>query len=872
MQTMQPALGDPRAGGLRNCLARDLLTRGVMNPGSDSPAWAVSPAEVLSRLDTAATGLGSDAARTRLRQYGRNELAKGDRLAALRVLARQFASPLVLVLMAGAAVSAAAGQWTDAGVIGAIVVMSGSISAWREFAASRAIDRLREQVALRVRVLRDGVEVTVPAAEVVPGDVLVLSAGVLVAADSIVLTARDFFVSEAVFTGESFPVEKRPGELPAARTLGERRNSLFMGTHVRSGSGTAVVVATGATTEFGHIAARLKLRPPETEFNRGLRHFGGLLMWVMLVLTLVVLALNLLVGKPGVESLLFAVALAVGLTPELLPAILTMNLARSATRMASAGVLVRRLSAIEDFGSMDVLCSDKTGTLTMGVVRLDAAVDERGDSSTMVRRLAFANAALETGIRNPLDEAIVAACPGESPPVKLDEIPYDFTRKRLSVVVEEDGASLLITKGAVANVVAVCRGMDPARVAAIDAFVADRGRDGFRVLAVASRRMARHPGYTRDDERELELAGFLLFHDPPKPGVEAAIAALRGRGVALKMITGDNQHVARHVGAHVGLPGAALLTGADAAAMGDEALWHAAERTAIFAEVDPNQKERIILALKKTGHVVGYMGDGINDAPAMHAADVSVSVESAVDVAKEAADFVLLRPDLEILLRGVLAGRETFANTLKYVMTTTSANLGNMLSMALASVVLPFFPLLAGQILLNNFLSDIPAFGLGTDAVDEEWLVTPQRWDMNLVRRFMIWFGLLSSAFDLLVFTMLLLAFHAAPEVFRTGWFVESLLTELAVAMVVRTRRPALRSRPGALLLWSSVVIAVIAVSLPYVPGAASLGFVPLPPLLLVSVLGVTLGYVVAAELLKRRFFRTALLGVHELQAGAAPA
>ena len=821
-----------------------------------APPWAVSPAEVLSRLDTTADGLRGDEALARLARHGRNELASGERWAAGRLLLRQFANPLVLILVAGAVVSAVAGEWADSAVIGSIVVLSSSISAWREFAASRAIDRLREQIAIRVRVLRDGVEVTVPAAEVVPGDVLVLSAGALVAADAIVLTAHDFFISESVFTGESFPVEKRPGELPAARTLGERRNSLFMGTNVRSGSGTAVVVATGARTEYGHIADRLKLRPPETEFNRGLRRFGGLLTRVMLVLTLVVLALNLLVDKPPIESLLFAVALAVGLTPELLPAILTMNLTRSATRMAGAGVLVRRLSAIEDFGSMDVLCADKTGTLTAGVVRLDAAVDERGEPSPRVRRLAFCNAALETGIRNPLDEAIVAACPGERAPTKLDEIPYDFTRKRLSVVIEEGGAPLLITKGAVASVVAVCVDVDAARAAAIDAYVAARGNEGFRVLAVASRAVARRAGYTRDDESGLEFVGFLLFQDPPKPGVDAAIAALRRHGVALKMITGDNRYVARHIGAHVGLSDAILLTGGEIAAMRDEALWHVAERTEIFAEVDPNQKERIILALKKTGHVVGYMGDGVNDAPAMHAADVSVSVESAVDVAKEAADFVLLRPDLEVLLRGVLAGRETFANTLKYVLTTTSANLGNMLSMAAASVVLPFFPLLAGQILLNNFLSDIPAFGLATDTVDDEWLVAPRRWDLAMVRRFMIWFGALSSAFDLLVFAVLLAAFHATPEMFRTGWFVESLLTELAVAMVVRTRRSALHSRPGALLLWSTCVVAAIAVGLPYAPGAAELGFVPLPLPLLATVVGITLLYVVAAELLKRRFFR----------------
>ena len=414
-----PARLEGRGATLRTDSDVFMTTATVPEPS----LWALEPAEVLARLGADPAGLAGDEARTRLLRCGRNELAAPDRFATLRLVLRQFVSPLVVILMVAAAVSAVAGAWTDSIVIGAIVMLSGLIGAWREFAAGRAIDRLRERVALRVPVLRDGAEVTVPAAEVVPGDVLVLSAGTLVAADAIVIAAHDFFLSESVFTGESFPVEKHAGALPDARSLAARRNCLFMGTHVRSGTGRAVVVTTGAATEYGHIADRLKLRAPETEFNRGLRRFGGLLSRVMLVLTLAVLALNLLVDKPPIESLLFAVALAVGLTPELLPAILTMNLARSATRMVEAGVLVRRLSAIEDFGSMDVLCSDKTGTLTAGVIHLDAALDEHGQPSPRVRRLAFCNAALETGITNPLDEAIVAACPGETAPIKIDEIP-----------------------------------------------------------------------------------------------------------------------------------------------------------------------------------------------------------------------------------------------------------------------------------------------------------------------------------------------------------------------------------------------------------------------------------------------------------------
>ena len=818
-------------------------------------AWKLPPDEVLARLESSADGLGAREAAARLERFGRNELGTRESAGLLALIGRQLFNALTFILLAAAAVSALAGEWTDVTIILSIVGISSAISVWREYDASKAIERLRARVATRVRVVRDGEERGVEVAEVVPGDVLVLAAGSVIAADAVLLAARDFHASEAVLTGESFPVEKRPGALPHAATLGERLNSLYFGTQVRSGTARAVVVATGRDTEYGRIADRLRLRPPETEFDRGLRHFGGLLVRVMLTMTLVVLALNLLADKPPIESLLFSAALAVGLSPELLPAILTYNLAHSAGAMAEAGVLVRRLNAIENFGSMDVLCTDKTGTLTEGTMQLHAAVDVAEAPSDRVRRLACWNAALQTGIPNPLDDALRAAADGEPPPPKLDEIPYDFARRRLSIVVEEHGAPLLITKGAVPQVLAACRDLGDDRRAAIDDFVERSSRDGFRVLAVATRAVARQPAYTRDDEQALDLAGFLLFADPPKAEAAAAIAALRGLGVRLVVVSGDNVHVARHLAARVGLATARVATGAELAEIAPEALGQIAERTDIFAEVDPDQKERIVVALKKMGHVVGYMGDGINDAPALHAADVGVSVEGAVDVAKEAADFVLMRRDLDMLRRGILAGRTTFANTLKYVLTTTSANLGNMISMAAASIVLPFFPLLAGQILLNNFLSDVPALGLATDAVDDEWLAAPRRWDMRQIERFMFSFGALSSAFDVLTFLVLLFVLGAGPEGFRTAWFVESLLTELAVALVLRTRRPALQSRPGRVLLISTVGVAVVALALPYSPAGPPLGFVPMPPATLAAVVGITAAYVVATELFKRRFF-----------------
>ncbi len=572
----------------------------------------------------------------------------------------------------------------------------------------------------------------------------------------------------------------------------------------------------------------------------------------------------MLAGRPPAETLLFAVALAVGLSPELLPAILSVNLARGAQRLSERGVLVRRLNAIENLGSMDVLCTDKTGTLTEGVVRLDAAFDQDGRTSEQVLLLAAMNAALETGIASPLDAAIVAASPLDVTAYeKWGELPFDFVRKRVTVAVADGDATLLITKGAFERVLETCEWLPdgtPLERAAIDALArrhAAWSANGVRVLAVATRRLAGDVPITRDAERGLTFCGFVTFLDRTKPGAVEAIADLSTLGVAVKLITGDNRHVARHVARAVGLRPDRLLTGKELDALHEEALWRAAERTDVFVEVDPHQKERVIRALRSTGHVVGFLGDGINDAPAMHAADTSLSVDDAVDVAREAADFVLLERGLDVIRGGIEAGRRTFANTSKYVLVTTSANLGTMVSMAAASLVLPFLPLTAGQILLNNFLSDIPAVGLADDNVDEDQVNRPRRWDMAFVGRYMLAFGALSSAFDLATFAVLLHVFTASVPLFRTGWFVESLLTELAVALIMRTQRPSWRSRPGRLLVVTTLAVAATAVVLPYVPHADVFGFVPLPPALLAAVVSITAAYALASEVAKRRFYRT---------------
>jgi Mg2+-importing ATPase len=642
---------------------------------------------------------------------------------------------------------------------------------------------------------------------------------------------------------------------------------------VRSGTAKVLVVETGRRTAFGAIAARLRAREPETNFAHGLRRFGYLLIRSMVVIVLSVLTVNLLLHRPLVESLLFSVALAVGLSPELLPAIVSVTLSAGARAMSQQGVIVRRLDAIENLGSMTVLCTDKTGTLTEGTIVLAEATDPKGRTSAVVRQLAFLNASFETGIDNPIDAAIVTA--GERAGLstsghgKIDEIPYDFLRKRLTIVMAEGGDDerhLVVTKGAFWNVLSICTQVahDGAVVHLTDVVTAElrayyeaKGKAGFRVLALATRTVVAKGAYQRDDEAEMVFAGFLLFLDPPKADAARVLSHLATLNVAVKVITGDNRFVTGHLAETVGLDPASMLTGDALAKLDDEALWHAAPNTSLFAEIDPQQKERIVRALQHTGHSVGYLGDGINDAPALHAADVGISVDQAVDVARESADIILLKRDLDVLRTGVEDGRRTFANTLKYIRITTSANFGNMVSMALAAPLLPFLPLVAKQILLNNFLSDVPSMAISTDRVDPERVTHPQRWDIREVRRYMIVFGLVSSIFDLLTFAALLLLFRAGEATFQTTWFVVSLLTELGVVLILRTRGPAWRSRPSALLLWTTVAATVFALAVPFFgPGSRLFGFVPLSPMEMGAVVGIVTAYLAATEATKRWFFR----------------
>ena len=834
----------------------------------DSPEyWSQTPEELARTLNSdPLKGLPASLAQSRLEQVGRNRLQAKAEVTPLGLFFNQFKSPILLILVAATVFSAFLQDWADSIIILLIILGSALLSFWQEYSANNAATKLRATLTLQANVVRDAQTQTIPVEEVVPGDIILLSAGSLIPADGVVLEVKDFFVNQAVLTGETFPVEKIVGAVAAHAGLAERSNTVFMGTNVRSGSGRCLVTETGPRTAFGQIAGRLALRPPETEFERGVRQLGFLLSEVMFWLVLGIFAFNVFFHKPLLDSLLFSIALAVGLTPQLLPAIININLSKGSQAMARRGVIVRRLEAIENFGSMDTLCTDKTGTLTEGVVQLDQALNPQGAASDDVMHWAVLNASLQTGLVNLLDEAIIAKATPETTGVeKVDEIPYDFIRKRLSIVVRQGVSITLITKGALDNILAVCDQVDwdgktaaledPQR-AEIQRQYATWSAQGYRVLGVARRPDLQAHTFTREDEHSLIFAGFLLFFDPPKTGVQQTLEDLSTLGVQLKIITGDNHLVAQHVAEAVGLKDAKILTGSQLDDLRDEALWHAAERTTIFAEVDPNQKERIILALRKTGHVVGYMGDGINDAPSLHSADVGISVANAVDVAKEAADFVLLKNDLTVLHEGIIEGRKTFANTLKYVFMATSANFGNMFSVAVASLFLPFLPMLPKQILLINFLTDLPEMTIATDNVDQAFVECPHRWNVSFIRRFMFIFGSLSSVFDLVTFGVLLWLLQADQAHFHTGWFLESVLSATAVVFALRTRQAIGKSRPSRAMLMVTGLVGLVTLILPYTPLAGVLGFVPLPPSIVLAMLLIALLYFGAAELTKRWFYR----------------
>ncbi|MCQ6958709.1 magnesium-translocating P-type ATPase [Mucilaginibacter aquariorum] len=840
-----------------------------MQTHKETPFWTLDAAAAFKQLNTRAAGLSTPEARQRLRKYGENTVTSNRTSQAFVLFLRQFKSPVTILLVVASIMAAGLGDTADAIIICGIVLISGWLGFWQEKGADRAVKHLLELVQLNCSVCRDGRNVNLPIKAVVPGDIVELSAGDMIPGDCLVLTMTALYVDEAAFTGESFPVEKYNLPLAAATPLAKRTNALFMGSHVVSGTASALVVATGIATEFGKLSSSLSNDPPETDFELGIRKFGYLLMELTLLLVIIIFALNVWLHKPVLDSFLFSLALAVGLTPQLLPAIISVNLAAGARKMAGMQVIVKRLSAIENFGSMNILCTDKTGTITVGKVVVKDALDCEGNVSPSVLRDAWLNASLQRGFHNPIDQAICEAYRGtDALPDATAEIPYDFSRKRLSIQVEESGRSRLITKGAFSSVLAICtdltiKGQVQPLTAERKQGLIDRyevlSRSGYRTLALAVKDIPDKHKINRQDESGMIFQGFITLFDPPKPDSAATLLRLQESGVRLKIITGDNALVAQHLAGLLEMTAPRILTGGAMRQMSPSALAHAAPRTDIFAEVEPNQKERIILLLKKAGHVVGFMGDGINDAPALHAADVGISVNTAVDVAKEAADIVLLDSELQVLANGIIEGRKTFANTMKYVFMATSANFGNMFSMAGASLFLPFLPLLPKQVLLTNLLTDFPEMAIASDKVEQSQLALPQRWDMVFIRKFMVTFGLLSSVFDYLTFGCLILIFHANERTFQTGWFTESVISAVVIVLVVRTRQAFFRSLPGNALLAASLAVILAVCLIPASPLARWFGFAVLPPALYGWLAVLIVAYILTAELVKHWFYRKLL-------------
>lgn len=833
---------------------------------------AVAHSEENARL-----GLTEAEAALRLQNIGPNLLEASPKRHALMAFLGKFRNPLVLILLVAAAISGGTGDFSSFVIIVVMVLVGVVLDFVQEYRAGAAADALKSAVALQVLVIRKGKERSIAAAAVVPGDLVKLSAGDLIPADGEIVEAKDFFVNQALLTGESFPVEKHAGDLPDdAVTDGElSASAAFMGSSVISGSAILEINQTGKQTRLGHISHSLIAAAPPTAFEVGTRRFGYLIARVTIALAAFVLLVNLALHRPPLESFLFALALAVGLTPELLPMVVSVTLSRGAMRMAKQRVIVKRLSAIHDLGSMDVLCTDKTGTLTEARIELIQHVGIDGQESEEVLLLGSLNSFFETGLKSPLDEAILAhalddKCIDLSSWSKIDEVPFDFERRRVSVLVEHQGKRILVIKGAPEDILARSIQVgtpssaplepynDAAKALAKDLFDA-KSRDGFRLLAVGWKTVAADfSDIEVGDETGLVFAGFCAFVDPPKTSAMPALQAMSAAGIEVKILSGDNELVTRHLCESLGFPIAGLLTGAEITLLSDEALRGQLARTNLFCRVTPAQKHRILLALKQQGHTVGFLGDGINDAPSLHAADVGISVDSAADVAKQSAAMILLDKDLSVLANGVIEGRRTFANILKYVMMGTSSNFGNMLSMAGASLLVPFLPMLPIQILLNNLMYDFSEVPIPLDEVDRDQVLIPRHWDMGFIQRFMVIFGPISSAFDFLTFGLLLFVFRANEALFQTGWFVESLATQTLVIFVIRTRGRPWASRVHPVLAATTIGIVLLGIAIPVTPLARWFGFVPLPWHFLAALAAMAVAYLAVVELVKGWFFRWA--------------
>ena len=836
---------------------------------TETAFWKQPAAALLAELGITDNGLTSPEAALRLLRYGSNDAAASKRSPAWLRFIRLLANPLVIILLGASALSAATGDVASFVIIASIVLFSVLLDFVQASKAQSAVDALRQKVALRADVRRDGAEASLPVVQLVPGDIVRLTAGDMVPADGVLLSSRDFFVNQALLTGESFPVEKHAAEHgDPATEISEAGNVALAGTSVIAGSAVLLICQTGRHTTLGQLAATLIAKPPPTSFEIGLRRFSMLILRITLVLVLLVMAESMAFHRLWIDAVIFALALAVGLTPELLPMIMTITLARGAVRLSHQRVIVKSLPAIHNLGAMDVLCTDKTGTLTEARIALTRHVDITGDDNERVLTLAWLNSHFESGLKSPLDNAILAhGTIDPSPWRKVDEVPFDFERRCVSVLVERDGARTLILKGAPEDVIRICISVempdgtgqvltDELRTKLQAQF--DRlSAQGFRLLGIASR--TEPPDQAKAslaDERGLTFAGFAVFLDPPKASAGAALAELAAAGVAVKVLTGDNEQVARHLCGELGFDPGKVLTGTELAALTEEALIGRLGEARLFCRVTPQQKLRVIMALKRMGQTVGFLGDGINDAPALHAADVGISVDSAADVAKAAAEIILLEQDLSVVRAGVMEGRRTIVNTGKYILMASSANLGNIFSMVLAGLILPFLPLLPIQVLLTNLIYDFAQTGLPLDNVDPEAIERPIHWDIRLIERFMIVIAPISTLFDVATFAVLLMFFHATETFFRTGWFVESLVTQILMIFAIRTRRSLFASRPHRAVIGLTVGTAALTLALPFLPAIGQwFEFVYLPASYFAFLLAVVAAFLVMTELVKRAFY-----------------
>ncbi len=825
--------------------------------------WSFDTGYWFEQLNSSDLGLNSIATRQSHPLSGKPQNLYSHFGKVFMLFIKQFTSPLVLLLIGAAILSIFLGDTSDVYIILFIVLSTGLLSFFQERNANRVVEKLQSIITLKSTVLRKGEQQQINSKDVASGDIIILKAGDIIPADCLVVEANELHVNEASLTGESYPVRKYPGTLQEHTELSKRTNCLWEGANIVSGSAKALAINTGADTIFGSIA-RSASATVETTFEKGIKDFGFFLMKITLILSLFILIVNLLAHKNIIESALFALALAVGMAPELLPAITSIAMSAGASRMLAKRVIVKKLASIQNLGEVDLLCTDKTGTITEGTIEVVGLIDAWEKDSPLVKKLAFLNASFETGYTNPIDEALKNISFETRPEAeKIGEIPYDFIRKRLSIAVKVDAEKTLICKGAFKQILSICTKVvlpdgniesissyQPAIESKFEQF----GIDGLRVIGICYKNITAE-SILMDDEKEMIFAGFIVFEDPVKIGITETIDELKKLQVDLKIITGDNKNVAKSIGSKIGIINPVVLTGQEIFNTSPEALKLLVKQTHIFAEVEPQQKERILQALRKS-YTVAYIGDGINDVSAITAADVGISVENAVDVAREAADFVLMEKDLMVVVDGIKEGRKTFANTLKYIYISTGSTFGNMFSVAVASLILPFLPMLPQQILLTNFITDFPYLTIASDNVDKEQLEKPGKWNLKIISRYMVIFGIHSSIFDLITFLTLLFVLKVKESAFQTGWFIESSLSELFILFIIRTHKNFFKSQPAKYLFILSIIGLVVTLGLPYSPFANDLGLVPLPLVSLGAIVSILAVYIITADLLKVWFFK----------------